>query len=116
MATYNGRWTKGQSGNPGGRPRILRDVQSLARSHTVDAVRTLSVLMQDMKTPPGVRVRAAELLLDRAWGRPLQSSVSTNLDVRQLSDEELIAIILENQDIPELPAPEPRVGVVDDAA
>jgi hypothetical protein len=56
-------------------------------------------------------VRAAELLLDRAWGRPLQASVSTNLDVRQLSDEELIAIISEGQAVPELPAPQ-----IEDAA
>ena len=115
MATYNGRWTQRPKRQPWRAAAHSADVQSLARSHTVDAVRTLSVLMQDMKTPRCSRARG-RLLLDRAWGRPLQSSVSTNLDVRQLSDEELIAIILENQDIPELPAPEPRVGVVDDAA
>ena len=55
-------------------------------------------------------MRAAELLLDRAWGRPLQSSISANLDVRQLSDEELIAIISESQ-LPELPAPPDRQSV-----
>ena len=64
--------------------------------------------MRSDATPPGVRVRAAELILDRAWGRPLQSSISANLDVRQLSDEELIAIISESQ-LPELPGPAPMI-------
>jgi hypothetical protein len=111
MTIQSGRWIKGQSGNPGGRPRIMRDVQALARQYSGQAVRTLGELMRSEATPPGVRVRAAELLLDRAWGRPLQASVSTNLDVRQLSDEELIAIISEGQAVPELPAPQ-----IEDAA
>ena len=51
-----------------------------------------------------------------AWGRPLQASVSTNLEMRQLTDEQLIEIILEGQAMRELPALEPAVGAVDDAA
>ena len=94
----------------------MRDVQALARQYSSEAVRTLGELMRSDAAPPGVRVRAAELLLDRGWGRPLQASVSTNLDVRQLSDEELISIIHEGRARRELPAPEPTVGVVDDAA
>ena len=46
--------------------------------------------MRSDATPPGVRVRAAELLLDRDWAGPLQASVSTNLEMRQLTDEQLI--------------------------
>jgi hypothetical protein len=79
MTIQGGRWIKGQSGNPGGRPRVMRNVQELARQRTSEAVRTLGELMRSDATPPGVRVRAAELLLDRAWGRPLQSTVSANL-------------------------------------
>ena len=94
----------------------MRNVQELARQHTTEAVRTLGELMRSDAAPPGVRVRAAELLLDRGWGRPLQASVSTTLDVRQLTDAELIDIILEGQAMRESPALEPAVGAVDDAA
>jgi hypothetical protein len=33
---------KGVSGNPGGRPRELRDVLELGRSHTAQAIKTLA--------------------------------------------------------------------------
>ena len=94
----------------------MRDVQALARQYSNEAIRTLGELMRSDAAPPGVRVRAAELILDRGWGRPLQASVSTNLEMRQLTDAELIDIILEGQAMRELPALEPAVGVVDDAA
>jgi hypothetical protein len=32
---------KGQSGNPGGRPKEIKDVQTLARSHTAEAIEAL---------------------------------------------------------------------------
>ena len=94
----------------------MRDVQALARQYSSEAVRTLGELMRSDAAPPGVRVRAAELLLDRGWGRPLQASVSTNLEMRQLTDEQLMEIILEGQAMRELPVLEPAVGAVDDAA
>ena len=94
----------------------MRDVQALARQYSNEEICTLGELMRSDAAPPGVRVRAAELILDRGWGRPLQASVSTNLEMRQLTDAELIDIILEGQAMRELPALEPAVGVVDDAA
>ena len=59
---------KGQSGNPGGRPKALRQVEELARLHTVEAVKTLAAIHSDTKTPPAARVAAANALLDRGWG------------------------------------------------
>lgn len=37
---------KGQSGNPGGRPKLLAEVQDAARKHTLDAVKTLVEIMK----------------------------------------------------------------------
>jgi hypothetical protein len=47
-------------------------VKGLARVHTEEALSTLAVIMRDEKSPAAARVRAAECLLDRGWGRPTQ--------------------------------------------
>jgi hypothetical protein len=65
----SGRFAAGRSGNPGGRPRIIADVQALARSHTVDAIETLVGIANDTKAPAAARVAAANAILDRGWGR-----------------------------------------------
>lgn len=62
----------GQSGNPGGRPKALKDVQDLARKYTRRAVRALAETLRN--TPDDkARIAAAEALLNRAWGKPQQS-------------------------------------------
>src|SRR6266496_6518616 len=63
---------KGQSGNPGGRPRVLGDVQELARQKSPEAICTLAEIMQNEKAPPAARVAAANSLLDRGYGKPMQ--------------------------------------------
>ena len=42
----NGQFPKGQSGNPGGRPRDEQKVAELARSHSREAIETLAELMR----------------------------------------------------------------------
>ena len=49
---------KGVSGNPGGRPKVLGDVQELARQKSPEAINTLSNIMHDEKAPPAARVAA----------------------------------------------------------
>jgi len=36
---------KGQSGNPGGRPKVVAEVKELAREHTAEAIETLVSIM-----------------------------------------------------------------------
>jgi len=60
---------KGQSGNPGGRPKLAFDIQELARTHTKDAVDALVLALTDPRT----RVAAASALLDRGYGKPIQT-------------------------------------------
>ena len=63
---------KGQSGNPGGRPKVIAEVQELARQHTTEAVETLVSIMTDAKAASAARVSAANALLDRGYGKPQQ--------------------------------------------
>jgi hypothetical protein len=63
---------KGISGNPGGRPKVLGNVQELARQRSPEAIETLVTIMNNEKAPPPARVAAANALLDRGFGKPTQ--------------------------------------------
>ena len=76
---------KGQSGNPGGRPKILADVRELARAHTAKALNTLVEIVENKKSPPAARVAAANSLLDRGYGKPeakIDASISRQTVIR----------------------------------
>jgi hypothetical protein len=68
-----GRWQRGTTGNPGGRPAIAAEVRESLRVHTADAVHALVQILQDGAAPAAARVAAARCILDHAIGRPLQA-------------------------------------------
>ena len=86
---------KGKSGNPGGRPKVVGEVQTLARQYTKEAIETIRQIMCDRKTHSSARVTAAIAILDRGYGRPSQTISQSVADkpLDQMSDEELIARI-----------------------
>lgn len=86
------KWQKGQSGNPGGRPKEIGHVRELARQHTDDAIQTLAEVMNNAQENSRARVAAAEALLDRGWGRPDSSvNVSSKVD---LTHEEILDALM----------------------
>ena len=68
--TKTGQWAKGQSGNPGGRPRLPAGYLEAIREAVPQAIETLVALMADDKASATARVRAAEAILARAYGTP----------------------------------------------
>ena len=66
------RFEKGQSGNPGGRPKKSEELVQAARDKTMAALDTLATIMTNKRAPAAARVAAAREILDRGWGRPTQ--------------------------------------------
>jgi hypothetical protein len=65
----------GQSGNPGGRPKVLAEVRGLAQRQGREAVKRLIQLMRSENE--SVALRAAVELLDRGYGKPIQGVAVT---------------------------------------
>lgn len=68
----SGRFEKGASGNPSGRPKTTGPIRDLAREHSTEAIETLVSVMRKADAPAAARVAAANGVLDRAWGKPSQ--------------------------------------------
>lgn len=64
---------KGRSGNPSGRPKADARVRELAQAQTESAIAGLVRVLEHEKSPAAARVSAAVALLDRGWGKPLQT-------------------------------------------
>ena len=80
----DGKFRKGTSGNPGGRPKADARVKELAREWTETAINALVEVCKKGKDEKA-RVAAANALLDRAWGKPAQSvEVETTKDLAGL--------------------------------
>jgi hypothetical protein len=62
----------GNSSNPGGASEAKREMQALARSHSVEAIERAVEIMRTGKSET-IRLMAISMILDRAWGKPRQS-------------------------------------------
>jgi hypothetical protein len=89
-----GRFVKGQSGNPGGRPKAAHDLKALAQEQTAEAVKTLIDVMKN-GDKDAARVAAASALLDRGYGKPMQSIDVTQRRAVDEIPEDLIDAAIE---------------------
>ena len=73
--TARGRpFQKGQSGNPSGRPKQTqeqKDALAMIKELAPVAVEWLREVLTNEKTKPEIRLRAIEMVLDRAYGKPV---------------------------------------------
>lgn len=73
---------KGQSGNPSGRPKIPDDIKAMLKGATPDACKLLCETINNPNEKTELRVKCAEIVLDRVYGKP-QQSVDLVADVGQ---------------------------------
>lgn len=65
-------WKKGVSGNPSGRPSIPEEVKEALKAATPAAVATLVEIMTSGKSED-TRVKAANIILERVYGKATQA-------------------------------------------
>lgn len=91
-------FVKGKSGNPAG-AKLHRstsaelEVRRLAQKHTLPALKTIVEIMGNKDNAPAVRLTAADMVLNRGHGKPIQPHANPDLsplDWNSMSDEELI--------------------------
>src|SRR5215510_4321351 len=73
MANHTGRgcFKKGESGNPGGRPKLPTEVKEAFQAKAPEA---LAVLVRCLESSDDrVAMLAAQAILDRGYGKPTQS-------------------------------------------
>lgn len=91
-------WVKGQSGNPGGTPKGIREAAALAREHAPWCIEQLKALATDGKSEL-TRIRAMELLLERGLGKAIQpiDAGASVLDLLDAAEREAILGALDDE-------------------
>ena len=90
----------GQSGNPSGRPKIPEEFKEMARANSVKALRKAITMMDDPEVPAAVQLKAAEVVMERAWGKANQpltglddGPIAFDMEIQRLDDDELLDAI-----------------------
>lgn len=60
--------------------KVTASIRDAARAHTADALGTLVAVMGDIQAPAAARVSAANAILDRGYGKPMQALEHTGRD------------------------------------
>ena len=95
VAPEAGKFKKGQSGNPGGRQKALREVEELARKYSVKAIEGLVEIAENANAAAAARIAAWNAILDRAVGKPKQAVEVSGEDGEPIAVEVIRRIIVD---------------------
>ena len=62
----------GRSNNPSGRPKQPKEFKDIIKNNTVAAINAVIGIMNDEDAKPTDRLKAAEIVIDRAYGKATQ--------------------------------------------
>jgi hypothetical protein len=77
-------FVKGQVTNPGGRPKTPPEIKEAFTKLVPKAIETLTSILLDPEAKQSDRMKAAEVILDRALGKAIQQNDITVSDVRPI--------------------------------
>jgi hypothetical protein len=60
--------------------REAREIQDLARTHADQAMKRMAEIINDPHSPDNIAVAAAEVIFNRAYGKPNQTNTNLNVD------------------------------------
>ena len=101
-------WQSGQSGNPSGRPKAMKEIRDLCRSASVDAANSLITIVRDTvidedgrthnREDGRVVVLAAQTILTWAYGKPpdydpREDRPPVTIDTSVLSSAQKLALL-----------------------
>jgi len=72
--TGKGYFQPGNNANPSGRPKADPELVALCKSHTKEAIENLVSIMRNSIKDEN-RLKAIEMILDRAYGKPISIEV-----------------------------------------
>ena len=95
MARSDGYFKKGQSGNPGGRPKSQPGFREACRKLSLKALKALKEVLED-KTAANrqARVAAAKVVIEHGYGKATQTIENINEDKRESGTDKVLADIL----------------------
>lgn len=63
-----------------------REIQEMCRTHAETAIRTMAELIESPAAQDSVKVAAAQLILDRAYGKSSQTNINATIDANGKAD------------------------------
>ncbi len=83
----NGHFLPGQSGNVSGRPNAAKEIAIIARAKCPQMIEALASIVLDTRETAFARIAAAQVILDRGLGKPMQALAVDVSDNTQRSAE-----------------------------
>lgn len=75
---------KGQSGNPGGRPKVSQDVKDMLKAAAPEAAQLLIDTINNPTAKAELRIECAKVVMDRVYGKatqPIEGSMDNKIEI-----------------------------------